>query len=416
AEASAGPYESALSTLIEAAQKNNPQLKAAGFKAQAALQVSKAVRSYDAPQLGVEFFQAPVSSFPNPLKNQMEIDYSLQQMIPFPGKLSAMGRAEEARAAMLTAEQRALELSLTAGIKTGFAELYLTWRKQDINSENLALMRTHAEVARARYGSGKDGAGDVLRADAEMAALLSDSITLRQEENSTAVMINAAIGRPVDTSIPRVVVASIFPVPGFAFATLCTLAVARRPELAAMRSNIDMRVAERVAAQREFLPDFMVKGMYKSMMDAPDDYWSLMLGVTLPIAFWSVQKVSATGEAKRLSGWEAAADMENMRTMVFAQIRDAQGRVEAAQARLDVLVNKAIPVAKEALAAALTSYKNGTSDFLMLIDDQKMYFMAKVDLEMTVMGYRQALAQLEQAVGTNLVDGQSQAKKQESEK
>ena len=74
-----------LQTLIEAA-KNNPKLKAADAKAQASEASAQAQKSLDPPQVAVEFYQAPIASFPNPFKNQMEYDYSLQQMIPFPGR------------------------------------------------------------------------------------------------------------------------------------------------------------------------------------------------------------------------------------------------------------------------------------------------------------------------------------------
>lgn len=393
-------YETVLSELVREAGKNNPDLKAADYKARGALQGAKAARSYGPPQVGVEFFQAPTASFPSPLKNQMEIDYSIQQEFPFPGKLTAMGRAEAAKGAMLEAEGKTRGTALSAGIKSGFAELYFIRREQEINAENMALMRFHAEVARARYGSGQDMAADALKAESEIAALLADSIRLLQEENSMTAMLNASAGRLQDTPIPRTAAAFQEKV-NFDYPALCSLAVRSRPELAGMRANIDMNHAEWTAAKKEFLPDFMVKGTYKDMREGPEDYWSLMLSVNAPVAFWSFGKYSAAGEQKRFSVLEARAGLENMRNMVFAQIRDAQGRLESAQSRLAVLTEKGLPVAKQALEAALSAYKTGNSGFLMVVDDQKMYFMAKIDLEMAVMERLQALARLEQAVGAD---------------
>ena len=49
-------------------------------------------KSLDPPQVAFEFYQSPISAFPNPFKDQMEYDYSIQQMFPFPGKLGAMAR------------------------------------------------------------------------------------------------------------------------------------------------------------------------------------------------------------------------------------------------------------------------------------------------------------------------------------
>src|SRR3990172_2202521 len=98
-----------LDDLIVEALHNNPQLRAARNQTAAARTRVDQVTSWDAPQVGVEFFQSPIQSFPNPLKNQMEMDYYIQQMFPFPGKLSAMGKAAEANAGMFDQGYKALE-------------------------------------------------------------------------------------------------------------------------------------------------------------------------------------------------------------------------------------------------------------------------------------------------------------------
>ena len=76
--------------LVEKALSHHPALAAAHLSADAAHANGKHHAAWEAPEIGVEFYQAPVSSFPNPLKDQREIDYSVSQVIPFPGKLSAM--------------------------------------------------------------------------------------------------------------------------------------------------------------------------------------------------------------------------------------------------------------------------------------------------------------------------------------
>ncbi|MEX2088521.1 MAG: TolC family protein, partial [Bacteroidota bacterium] len=73
-----------LEALLKEALENNPRLRAARNQTAAARTRVDQVTSWDAPQFGVEFFQTPVQSFPNPLKSQMEMDYFIQQMFPFP--------------------------------------------------------------------------------------------------------------------------------------------------------------------------------------------------------------------------------------------------------------------------------------------------------------------------------------------
>ena len=58
-----------LEKLVGETIQNNPQLRAARNEKSAARAKTGQATAWDAPQVGVEFFQTPVQSFPNPLKN-----------------------------------------------------------------------------------------------------------------------------------------------------------------------------------------------------------------------------------------------------------------------------------------------------------------------------------------------------------
>ena len=75
-----------LDSLVQEARRNNPEIQAAGYQSRAAWSRVRQTTAWEPPQIGVEFYQAPVASFPNPVKDQMEYDYFIEQMIPFPGK------------------------------------------------------------------------------------------------------------------------------------------------------------------------------------------------------------------------------------------------------------------------------------------------------------------------------------------
>ncbi|MEN6295685.1 MAG: hypothetical protein ABFD61_06105, partial [Chloroherpetonaceae bacterium] len=64
-----------LDSLISEVKQNNPQLKALKNKVIAAESKIGQVSTWEPPQIGVEFFNTPIESFPNPFENQMEYDY-----------------------------------------------------------------------------------------------------------------------------------------------------------------------------------------------------------------------------------------------------------------------------------------------------------------------------------------------------
>jgi outer membrane protein TolC len=388
-----------LQTLIEAA-KNNPKLKAADAKAQASEASAQAQKSLDPPQVAVEFYQAPIASFPNPFKNQMEYDYSLQQMIPFPGKLNAMALSEHKRADMLWTDRQTEEQEIVRNVKSLYYNLYLKCRQLEINQETKALVREFVTIAIAQYEVGAGKQSDILRAQTEFSSFVNDSIVLNQEIKSMQGMINALCNRPVTIDIGFI--PEIYPtIKRYDLNALLLIAEKNRTELKSMVKGIEMQQAERLAAKKEYLPDFMVRGMYKQMMQTNDD-WSLMIGATIPIAPWSAKKYSSAIARADADIVSAQTDRDNMKNMIASEVNDALLKVESAKDRLKLSKETVIPQAKQTLESALPAYRTGKQDFLALIDIQRMLVMAKLDYHMAVMTLLDSQSRLERAVGLSL--------------
>jgi cobalt-zinc-cadmium efflux system outer membrane protein len=388
-----------LQALIDAA-KANPGLMAADAKVQSSAASIKGKKSLDPPQVAIEFYQTPIRSFPNPFKNQMEYDYSIQQMIPFPGKLGAMAGAERKRTEMLKADRQTLEQDIVRNIKTLYYELYLKNRQLEINQETRALVREFVDIARKQYELGMGKQVDILRGQTELSSLVNDSVVLVQQRKSMEGMLNALCNRPVTFEIGFV--PEIDPiVSDYDLTTLLAVAEKNRPELKSMQYDVEMQQAERLASGKEYLPDFMIKGTYKQMMQTNDD-WSLMIGATVPIAPWSMRKTSSGTARSDANIKTAQAEVDNMTNMIASEVNDALLKVKSSMERLKLSRESAIPQARQTLVSAMASYKTGKEEFLMLIDIQRMLAMAKLDYHMAVMNLLDSQSQLERAVGMNV--------------
>jgi len=398
--------KSQLNGIIDKAMKNNPTLKAAGNKIDAAKASERYAKSLDPPLVAVEFYQAPVTGFPNPFRDQMEYDYSIQQMFPFPGKLGSMARAEQKRTAMLSADQQTQQQDIIRNVKTLYFELYLKNRQSEINHETRALVREFVDITRKQYELGMAKQSDILRAQTELSSLGNDSIVLVQQRKSMEGMLNALCNRPVTTEIgfiPEIEPA----LRDYDLSALLALAEKNRPELKSMQYDVEMKQAERLASGKEYLPDFMVRGTYKQMTTLPDD-WSLMIGATVPIAPWSLGKNAAGNSRGDANVKTSQAELDNMKNMVASEVNDALLKVKSSMERLTLSKESAIPQAQQTLVSAMASYRTGKEEFLMLIDIQRTLAMAKLDYHMAVMNLLDSQSQLERAVGMNLEDiGQS---------
>ena len=238
---------------------------------------------------------------------------------------------------------------------------------------------------------------DILRAQTELVSLANDSIVLIQQCKSLEGMINALCARPVDTEIGFV--PEIIPLfPNYNLNSLMALAEKNRPELKSKITGIEMQRSEGLAARKDYLPDFMVKGTYKQMRQTKDD-WGLMIGATIPVAPWSLGKYSAATERTSANIIEAQSELATMRNTIASEVNDALLKIESSKERVKLSKNTAIPQAKQTLESAQAAYRAGKQEFLMLIEIQRMLVMAKLDYHLAVMALLDSQSQLERAVG-----------------
>lgn len=390
-----------LDELIAEALQNNPQLRAARHQTSAARMRVDQVTSWDAPQFGMEFFQTPVKSFPNPVKDGMETDYFIQQMFPFPGKLSNMGKAAEFNASMLDQGYKALERRVIRELKSAYYKLYLVQRKIEINAENQDLMRRFVDIASKQYEVGMGKQADILRAQTELSTLITDGLNLQKEKKVVESMINTILSRPANAPLGYVpeIEANI---PPWTFEQLRPLALDHRPEVRAMSFGIEMNRAELSASKREYFPDLMVRVMYKDMAMTSNDFWSTMLGISIPIAPWTSGKVVSRVEENELNVKKAEEESNNMKNMTLFEVQDALVRVQTNQNIVLLYKNTTIPQAEQTLQSTIAAYQTGKTEFLMLIDAYRMLLMVRLDHYMAVMNFMASQAELEQAVGLDI--------------
>ena len=392
---------SLLDSLITEALQNNPQLKASRFKYLSDEKKIKQVTSWEAPQIGIEFFQIPTSSFPNPLKNNMEMDYYIQQMIPFPGKLNAMGLSAANNAKMREEQFSSLKNKIIRELKTAYYELYYVQKKIKINKDNQELLKQFIEIAKKQYEVGMGKQPDIIRAQTELSSLINDEINLYKEKRDVETMLNTILNRPPYQSFNEI--EKIYEeVPEYIYQQLLSVVLSIRPELKEMNYNIEMYKSELKASKLEFYPDIMARVMYKNMIDTKNDFWSAMVGVNIPLSLWSKDKYYGKVEENELNIKAAEEQYNSMKNMISYEVQNAIVKLGTNKNLYELNKNTIVPQAEQTLQSTLAAYKTGKTEFLMLIDAYRMLFMAKLDFYMSEMNLMQAIAQLEQAVGLPL--------------
>jgi outer membrane protein TolC len=369
--------------------KYNQSLQAAHSRVAIAKESVKTI-TLDPPQIGLELFQSPVKYFPNIFKEQMEVDYSIQQMFPFPGKLSSMAKAESYKASMREAEVMTQSKEVALQFAKAYNELYLIDRFIELNNQSRDLLNTIIIIARKRYESALGNQAEILRAQTEYSNLLLDSITLSQNRIAAQSMIKALLPSSVQLTIPFIP-HLMFPFDQHISVDTSHMSI---PDITAMKIGTDMITAEKIAAKKEYYPDIMVRGMYKQMINASDN-WSLMLGLTIPVAPWSIGKFKAQENRIQAQQSESQQQIDNMISMFHARLVDAQSRVERFTTQADFFLETSLPQAYQTTTAAINAYQNGMGDLLMVLDSHKMLLMTKREYQMTIMNLLNAYADID---------------------
>lgn len=388
-----------LATLLAEVLAKNPKLQSSKTLALSAARRTPQAKAWDDPQIGVELFSTPVTSF-NPFKDGMETDYFIQQMIPFFGKKSLMADAATAKTRMVEQSASTTERNLIAGVKKTYAMLYSAQRRLDVNAENQRLLNQIIESTRAKYSVGSNSQGDVLKTQVELAKLKNEQSSLEQELAAAVAMMNALravfpltpIGR-VDDMVPQKFQGIL--------SDLFDAALNNRPEVLGMVYEIEMNKADLSASQRERYPDIMVRGMYKSMMVGTDQ-WSAMIGINVPLAPWASAKYSEKIEENTLNVLASEHSLHDMQNMVQFEVRDAWSKVHSRWEQIDRYQQTILPQTDQALQSTLAAYQTDKADFLSLLDSYRMLQMFKMEYYMAVGEYFTALAELERALGTDL--------------
>lgn len=392
-----------LDDLVAEALRNSPQLRSARQQAAAARARIRQATAWEPPQVGVEFFQTPVSSFPNPVRGGMETDWFLQQALPFPGKLSAAGSSADASARVADASTRAMERAVVARLKGAYFQLYLAQRRLDINAENQDLLRQFVRSAARRYEVGMGSQPDVLKAQTELSTLLSDALVLEQEKRLAEAALDTVLARPATGTFGRLPEESLDQ-PLYTLQQLRPVALEARPEVQAGRAAVESAKADEALARRQYFPDLMVKLTYKDMAGTGKDYWAAMAGIDIPIAPWSSGRYGGRVEEANVNVSRAEADLDAARLQALLEVEAALVGVRTNRERVLLFRNTVIPQAHQALQAATAAYQANRTDFLTLLDSYRVLLQRRLDSFHAVAAYLASLAELERAVGLPLED------------
>lgn len=396
--------KTSLGSLLQEALKNNPRLKAAQYRAEAAKARVALFRNIPDPMLEYEYDKitpAAIGMGGGKVKPMKAL--SVSQEIPFPTKILMRQKSAQKEASALEHEYKEVERAVIKDVKEAYAVLYLNRQKAEYLKDTLSLMSQFVEVTNKRYAVSKAGQQDVLRAQVEYSKLSNSVILYEKEAKISGDLLVSLLGRE-DNAV--IAISSPEPLSDLSLKEEDIVVLARkdRPELKVVRELLEKARADSSLSKQEFLPDITLK--YKrDLVDgkisrADQGEWAGSVGINVPIWFWGKQ-LSGVREA-RANVEAAQADYKSAENAAVFEARSAFARYEAARKLVEIYETGILPQATSAVTTARRAYESGTLSFLEILDSMRVLRDLQMEYFGSVADLQVARADLERMVGGDL--------------
>ena len=317
-----------LASLLKETSQNNPDILAAKKRWESSKARIPQAKSLEDPTVGFTFEKAPNNPFN--LGRTMSEDrmLSLNQAIPFFGKLPLKGKIALMESQMMAGEYKDIQLKVISEVKHAYHDLFMNYKEMELSMESLLFLEDIAGNAEAKYTVGDIEQEDLFKINIEIAKLKSNITNLKQKRSAIKVRLNTLLNRKPDAPVDiPVLEETVTFKPDTDY--LYRLTLENRPELLIFSYAIEKNKYAKSLAKRSFLPDFMSGVVMRGITTGTIGPWDLMLAFTVPIWFWTKQRYEIKEAIANLE--EAQAAYQGMKNKAIAEVRELTTKIEIAK-------------------------------------------------------------------------------------
>lgn len=393
-----GMSELSVEAVVQAVLDRNPTLPQMIAAWQAASARYPQVTSLEDPQFGTTVAPASFNS------RDVEAGYSLElsQKFPWWGKLRLRGANALAEASAAGNEVDDTRLQLIEAAKSAFYDYYLVYRASAVNERGLRLLAEIRKNADIRYTTGRGEQQEVFQVDVEIGRQRERRVLLDRLKEVAVARINTLMHLAPDLSLPpppkEVAVGEALP----DVQALRASALARRPDLEAIRNRIAAEQAALGSAYREYYPDFDVIGAYNTIMgNGPMKDLAPQIGVRMNLPVRLARRGGAVSEAQARIA-QRNAELARLSDQANYEVQQAFVQVRESERVVRLYEKEVLPAAENNVKAAQAAYVPGKIPLIALIEAQRNVIGLQDRYYEAVADYFRRLATLERAAGGSL--------------
>ncbi|MGE0175008.1 MAG: TolC family protein [Oligoflexales bacterium] len=396
-----------LGMLVEAALHENAQLQALRSELAAKSQLISVAGAPPDPGLSVEAMNYSADSLSRDPGGASGVQVALTQSIPFPGKLRSKQAVASYERGAEEARVRELELEITKKVRIVYFSLAGIFAKFDSLDEKKAVYIQLISNSQKRFSLGKMSQAELLNLQVENATVYDEVVKVERMISDMFGELNHLLGRSDHGSKvygrPEPISRSKY-ARGLREADILKVAEVSNPALKSSDQDVLASSSRVDLARRAFYPDFDLKVGYTfrepTEMDDGKDMISAMVGVSIPV--WSGSRQAPELDAATSRRISAEANRTETKNALVHEIHLAFASLSEARKRIEVFETAILPLSRQALNTARTSYTTGGISYDLMISSITRWFDLEVEYVDLLRAHETSLAQLEALAGRSL--------------
>ena len=324
-----------------------------------------------------------------------ERTFTVEQPIEWGGKRQARREVADAGFAEASATLEVAKLTVVADVKEAFYRLLFAQPDAELAIQNVATVEEVLRTVRARVAAGEATSFDTLKAGVEVQKAQKEVARAQNE---------LVVARTRLNTLTTGVVGKQFSIrgdfrslrPGADLERLADQAMENHPVVRRLTKRAE-QAGHAVHYERAArVPNVTIQGMYHR--EAGDE--SLVAGISVPLPLWYRRQ----GEIETALGGKYHAEAERVKAQyeLAQSITQHVQEVRTAQDQLKVFEGGLLMQAEQTLAVARTSFREGASGLLDVLDAQRVFRQTQLEYAQVRAGLSIALARLERAMGMPL--------------
>lgn len=368
-----------LNVLLDRVETNYPSIIQYQYTIQSIQEKVVGAKAWMPPTFSTGLMRFPYNTMllneKNDPMNQAGILFSLEQMIPNPGKLNARKNYYSSLIDLENNKKEWTKNELRREAKIMYYNRYIAEKQQAIVKESEELLKLLITIAEEKFVNNQTQLQTIYKAKARLTELNNMLQMLNGRVAESNINLNMLLVRDLNTEFK---IDTLLSLKEYSLSLSELDSTSFRSDLTLISNYISSMKLEQKVMGTGAKPDFGVRVEHMQMFGMPNQ-WSAMGMITIPIVPWSSKMYQTETESMGFQILAMEQEKQNMELMAKRMVAEKYAMLYYENLQYKNFLTDILPAYENNLEANLLAYKQNTGDFFVLLDAWEMVLMKRLE-------------------------------------